>query len=76
MSCLNLAFTYAILPCGYIKNNPMLYVKIPRKDQEETPKKIVSFQEIETILNYFSLKGLEDTVLGEFNISLDFRPTD
>ena len=63
MSCLNLAFTYAILPCGYIKNNPMLYVKIPRKDQEETPKKIVSFQEIETILNYFSLKGLEEIKL-------------
>lgn len=39
MSCLNLAINYTIVPCWYIKNNHMLYVKIPRKNNETEKEK-------------------------------------
>ncbi|MFR1850295.1 MAG: tyrosine-type recombinase/integrase [Clostridium sp.] len=53
MSCLNLAFNYAIIPCGYLKDNPMIYVKLPRKLQPDTQNKIVSTEEIKSIVDYF-----------------------
>lgn len=58
MSCLNLAFNYAIIPCGYLKDNPMLYVKMPRKSQNNVEKKIVSFEEFKSIINYFDSRDL------------------
>lgn len=53
MSCLNLAFNFAIIPCGYLKDNPMIYVKLPRKLQPDTKNKIVHIEEIKSIVNYF-----------------------
>ena len=65
MSCLSVAFNYAIVPCNYIKQNPMVYVKIPRKQNTEIcEKKVITKQEFESIIDYFDKKNLQSIKLA------------
>ena len=65
MSCLSVAFNYAIVPCNYIKQNPMIYVKIPRKQNAQIcEKKVITNQEFESIIDYFDKKNLQSIKLA------------
>ncbi len=54
-SVLNLSLKYAVHPFGFIKENPMQYVSMPRYEKKnEEGLKTITLKEFDTIINRFS----------------------
>ncbi|MCU6762265.1 Integrase [uncultured Roseburia sp.] len=50
------AFTYAVHPAAFLKENPMAYVRYPRAQSQkyDTNRRIITPEEFSAILNYFT----------------------
>lgn len=64
------AFAYAVRPLGYIKENPVSHAKTPKGSPKPRTRRVISREEIETILNRFEGTGFSLPVLIAYHAGL------
>lgn len=57
------AFEYAVRPLGYIKENPVSHAKTPKGSVKARTRRVITSEEMETILNRFEGTGFRLPVL-------------
>jgi len=51
---LTMSFDYAVNPCQYLKESPMIYIKIPKiRDKKSKSKEVLTASEFDTLIDYF-----------------------
>lgn len=64
------AFGYAVRPMGYIKENPVSYAKTPKGSAKPRTRRVLSREEVETILERFDGTGFRLPVLIAYHAGL------
>ena len=69
------AFSYAVMPLGYLKENPVSHAKTPKGSAKPRTRRVIQKEEVERILSRFEGTGFRLPVLISYHAGLRIGET-